>query len=164
VFVSGVIVDAAGVLDSGNISAVVAVIGLALTFVALFASWRVGKRSVSTQVYRDTAAAWEAKSKSQDAENADLHAQLAARVAQIADLTGRVTVLQDTVTGARAWDALERRTAEMLSLAAETRGDTRRIHETLNELLEQLTGLTENCTRAVSRLDQHFTGDKGEPA
>lgn len=139
-------------LDSGAISAFVAVAGIALTFVALFASWRVSKRSVSTQLYRDTAAAWEAKSKSQDAENADLRAQLATRDERIADLTGRVTVLQDTVTGARAWDALERRTAEMLALAAETRAETRAVHEEVSAGVAQLGGLTENCARVVDRL------------
>jgi chromosome segregation ATPase len=145
-------------LNSATVSAFVAVAGIALTIVALLASWRVSRRSVSTQVYRDTASAWEAKSKAQDAENADLRAQLATRDERIADLTGRVTVLQDTVTGARAWDSLERRTAEMLALAAETRAETRRIHEAVDAGLGQLGGLTENCSQVVDRLTRLVGG------
>lgn len=142
--------------NSGNISAIVAVVGLALTFVALFASWRVGKRSVSTQVYRDTASAWEAKSKAQDVENADLHRQLSMRDEKIADLIGRVGVLQDTVTGARAWDTLERRTAEMLALAADTRTEIRRNAEVISSGLGKLGDLADNCGRVMDRISRHL--------
>jgi hypothetical protein len=149
------------VFDSGAVSAVVAVVGLMLTIVALIATWRTSRRSVSTQVYREAAAAWETKSKAQDVENADLRVKLAARDEQVASLNGRVGVLQDTVTGARAWDTLERRTAEMLSLAAETRGDTRRIHESVDAALRELADLGEGCTRILDRMTRHL-GDNDE--
>lgn len=142
--------------DSGIVSAIVAVVGLALTMVALFASWRVSKRSVSTQLYRDTAAAWEAKSKSQDQENADLRIQLAARDQMVSELQGRVSVLQDTMTGARSWDTLERRTAEMLNLAGEARSETRLIHDTVQASLGELRNLSENCSRVLTAVRARF--------
>jgi hypothetical protein len=146
------------VFNSGTISAIVAVVGLLLTGVALAASYRVSKRSVSTQVYRDTAAAWEAKSKAQDIENQDLRAKLTARDSMVAELQGRVSVLQETVTGARAWDTLERRTAEMLSLAAETRSETRQLHEAVNDGLAQLTSLSDGCNRVLTAVVSRFGG------
>jgi myo-inositol-1-phosphate synthase len=146
------------VFDSGTISAVVAVVGLLLTGVALVASYRVSKRSVSTQVYRDTAAAWEAKSKAQDIENQDLRAKLTARDSLVAELQGRVSVLQETVTGARAWDTLERRTAEMLALAAETRSETRQLHEAVDDGLAQLTSLSNDCNRVLTAVISRFGG------
>lgn len=139
-------------LSSATVSAFVAVAGIALTMVALLASWRVSKRSVSSQLYRDTAAAWEAKSKAQDQENADLRRLLASRDEKIADLTGRVGVLQDTVTGARAWDTLERRTAEMLALAADTRAETRQVHQAVEAGLGRLGDLNDDCARVLATL------------
>jgi heme/copper-type cytochrome/quinol oxidase subunit 1 len=148
------------VFNSGAIGTIVTVIGLALTLVALAASYRVSKRSVSTQVYRDTAAAWEAKSKAQDAENAELRAQLTSRDEKIAVLTGRVGVLQDTVTGAQAWATLERRTAEMLNLAAENRADTRRLNEALTAVAGRLGDLTVNCGQVLTAV-QALIGQEG---
>lgn len=144
--------------DSGVISAIVAVVGLALTLVALFASWRVSKRSVSTQLYRDTASAWEAKSKAQDAENADLRVQLSRRDEKIADLTGRVGVLQETVTGAQSWATLEHRTAEMLQLAADTRAETREIHQATNAALARIGELNDHCDEILARIGRQIGG------
>lgn len=148
-------------LSSGVISAFVAVVGTAVTIVALFASWRVSKRSVSVQLYRDTASAWEAKSKAQDQENADLRRMLASRDEKIADLTGRVAVLQDTVTGARAWDTLERRTAEMLALAADTRSETRQIHKAVRAGLDRLGELNDDCTHVLTTITARFGTQEG---
>lgn len=128
------------VFDSGTISAVVAVAGLALTFVALFASWRVSKRGVSVQVYRDTAQAWENRSKSQDTQIADMASKLAARETVIAELQGQVGVLRDAVTGRASWETLERRTAEMLALAGEIRTETRSTAAQVRALAEQIAG------------------------
>jgi uncharacterized coiled-coil protein SlyX len=138
--------------DSGTVSAVVAVVGLALTCVALFASWRVSQRGVSTQVYREAAAAWETKSKAQDAEIGELRAVLAERDQAMSDLKGRVSVLQDTVTGAQSWAVLERRTAEMLALAAESRTETRQVYDAVRESLRELRGMSDDCGRVLARL------------
>ena len=64
------------------------------------------------------------------------------------------------MTGARAWDALERRTAEMLSLAAETRGDTRRIHEKLGTALDALGSMTDSCGRIADQLSLRRGGQE----
>jgi uncharacterized coiled-coil protein SlyX len=123
-----------GCVDFGAVSAVVAVAGLALTIVALFASWRVSKNAVSGQVYRDTALAWEAKSTQQSQEITDLNAKLAQRDQQLAELRGKVDFMQDALTGRKSWEVLEARMAEVLGQLGDIRGDLRTLLGQLGDL------------------------------
>jgi hypothetical protein len=121
-------------VNSGAVSAVVAVAGLAFVIVALFVQARVSRRGVSMQVYRDTAVAWETRSKAQDAQMADCHAQiadlreaLAKRDSFIAELRGKVDVMQELLTGRASWEVLEERTTELVTMLRSVRSEVRHL-------------------------------------
>jgi hypothetical protein len=117
------------VLDSGIVLAVLAVFSFAFGVAGVIGSWRVARNSTIVTQYRETALAWEAKAKVQDVEIADLKTADTANVQRIAELTGKVAVLQDTLTGKMAWDVLDRKLAEALELAASTRAEIRALGE-----------------------------------
>lgn len=127
-------------MNSGLVSAVVAIMGFLVTGAVVFGSWRVSRNTTATQQYRDTALAWEGKARAQDAEISDLKQALAAKDSQIADLSARVAVLQDTVTGKSALEILEARSAEMLQMSAEVRTVVRANTEILADLRDKMAG------------------------
>jgi hypothetical protein len=124
--------------DSGSIVAVFAVIGFVFAGVAVFGQWKVSKNTTALTQYRETAQAWEGKARAQETEITDLRhevgelqLQMAEKGKENAELTGRVSVLQDALTGKASWDILESRISEALSIAGETRTEVRAIHEML---------------------------------
>lgn len=123
---------------SNTILAAIAAIGLIVGTVSIIATWRSTRTSTSAQVYRDAAQAWEAKSKAQDAELADLRQKLILSEHQISDLTQRVSILQDMVTSRTLIEQqsavisahhaeLMTKVAEVLGLAGDIRGDVRKL-------------------------------------
>jgi hypothetical protein len=126
-----------------DVSTFIAVFGVILAAATIFASFRVTRNAQSTALYRENAAGWEAKSKLQDVQAAELQAgynrqlhelrvQGAAKDEKIADLTARVEVLQDMVTGKSLLEehhrAFEARSAEILEMVADTRSEVRAVH------------------------------------
>jgi predicted RNase H-like nuclease (RuvC/YqgF family) len=125
-------------IDSGSVVAVFAVIGFLFAGVAVFGQWKVSKNTTALTQYRETAQAWEGKARAQETEITDLRHEVAELQVQMtekgkenAELTGRVSVLQDALTGKASWDILESRIGEALSIAGETRTEVRAIHEML---------------------------------
>jgi hypothetical protein len=116
-------------VNSGILLTVLAAFSFLFGVAGVVGSWRVARNSTIVTQYRETALAWEAKAKVQDVEIADLKAAGTANVQRIAELNGKVSVLQDTLTGKMAWDVLERKLAEALDLAASTRADVRALSE-----------------------------------
>ena len=127
---------------------IVAIVG-ALSFlvgtVGVVASWRASKNTSALNLYRETAQAWEGKSKVQDVQIADLEdardnlqKQITERDRQLSELTGRVQVLQDALTGKVSWDILDRKITEALQLGADVRTEVRTLHDNQTKLLELL--------------------------
>ena len=103
-------------IDSGWLGALLAAVGLLITVAALFGSWKVSRNTAATKIYRDLAEAWEKKAGEQESEIRDLKARDAEKGQEIAALRTQLAVLQDTVTGKTALEALGAQTAEILDL------------------------------------------------
>jgi hypothetical protein len=129
-----------------DLTTFIAVFGVILSAATIFASFRVTRNTQATALYRENAAGWEAQAKLQKTQAADmqsgydqqlgeLRAQGADKDQKIADLTARVEVLQDMVTGKSLLEAhhqaFEAKTAELLALAAETRSEVKAMHALL---------------------------------
>lgn len=116
-------------LNSGIVLTVLAVFSFLFGLAGILGSWRVARNTAALTQYRETALAWEAKAKVQDVEITDLKEADHLKEQRLAELTGKVAVLQDALTGRMAWEVLERRLAEALELAASTREELRRLNE-----------------------------------
>lgn len=126
--------------------ALLAIFGTLITISTVYASFRVTRNTQATAVYRATAEGWEAQSKLQDQQIAtikadssrhlaDLSAAAAEKDQKIADLTARVEVLQDMVTGKSLLEehhrAFQAKSSELLALVADTRTEVRAVHTLL---------------------------------
>jgi hypothetical protein len=90
-------------VDLSLLVTIVAVIGLLGTAAAVVGgSFRVSRNTQVVANYRDAAQAWEAKATAQETEMGELRSNLAAREKEIIELTSRVSILQDMVTGKNA--------------------------------------------------------------
>lgn len=114
-------------LNTETVTAFVAAMAFVFAVAGVFGSWRVSKNTTALTAYRDTAQAWEGKARAQEAEIADLQADAHLKDKKIAELEGKVAVLQDSLTGKASWDILERRISEALSLASDNRKDIQEI-------------------------------------
>jgi hypothetical protein len=103
-------------MNSGAVTALVAIVGLLFTIAALFGSWKVSRNTAATRIYRDLAEAWEKKAGEQASEITDLKERDAAKGQEIAALRNQLLVLQDVVTGRSALELLDNRTATILAL------------------------------------------------
>jgi TolA-binding protein len=118
-------------IDAGTLTAILAVITFIFAVVGVAGTWRGAKSTSALSQYRDTATAWEAKSHVQAVQISDLQADATAKDRRIAELEGKVTVLQEALTGRAAWEILEVKIAEALVIMAETRTEVRQVHEML---------------------------------
>lgn len=121
-------------LNSGVVLAVLAVFSFLFGLAGILGSWRVSRNTAALTQYRETALAWEAKAKVLDVEITDLKTADHLKEQRIGELVGKVSVLQDTLTGKMAWEVLERKLAEALELAASTRAEVRRLNEQIANL------------------------------
>lgn len=121
----------------------IAVFGVILSAATILASFKVTRNTQATALYRENAAGWEAqagleKTKSAEMQAAydrqldELRVQAAAKDEKIADLTARVEVLQDMVTGKSLLEehhrAFQAKSAELLAMVADTRSEVRAVH------------------------------------
>lgn len=118
-------------IDTGTLVAFLSVASFIFAIVGVVGQWRVSKNTAALTQYRDIAKAWEEKARVQEVEIADLQVDKHRKDQVIAELQGKVTVLQDTLTGKASWDVLEGRISEALHMAGETRTELRRVHELL---------------------------------
>ena len=120
-------------IDSGTLVAFFAVASFIFAIVGILGQWRVSRNTAALTQYRDIAKAWEDKARVQESEISDLQTDKHHKDQIIAELQGKVTVLQDALTGKAAWDVLEVRIAEALTIAGETRTEVRKVHELLTK-------------------------------
>jgi hypothetical protein len=145
--------------NAGNILAVIAIIGLLITAATVVGgSFRVGRNTQTVSNYREAALSWEASAKALEAQvhqfeeqlaERDVHArevetgfeaQLAEKDARIHELEGRLTTLQDVVTGKSAVEAL---TVEMRAVVTgldTVKGHVDQVHLDLAAIRESLSG------------------------
>jgi chromosome segregation ATPase len=146
-------------LNAGNILAIVALVGLLITAATVIGgSFRVSRNTQTVSNYREAALSWESQSKALEAQvrlfeeqlaerevhartmESQFEAQLAEKDARIHELEGRLTTLQDVVTGKAAVEAL---TVEMRSVvqAVDTvKGHVDQVHLDLAAIRETLSG------------------------
>ena len=129
------------------IIAIVAVVSFLMAVAGVAGSWRASKNTGALSQYRETAKAWEGRSRVQDQQIADLNSHVAGletemhhKDAQLAEQKGRIQVLQDTLTGKASWDILERRISEALELAGLMRTEVRQMHENQDQMIQLLRG------------------------
>lgn len=90
-----------------------AVLGFLITAGGLIGvSMRVGRNSQTVANYREAAQSWEAKAKAQEGQLEELKEADAAKASQITELTAKVQLLQDMVTGKTAIEQLAAQVAE----------------------------------------------------
>jgi len=118
-------------IDSGTVVAVAAVVGSLMAAAAILGQWRVSRNTTATTQYREIAQGWEDKARLQADEIADLQADKHRKDREIAELKGKVQVLQDALTGKASWEILESRIGEALAIAGEMRTELRQVHEML---------------------------------
>lgn len=118
-------------IDTSTFLAILTFISFAFAVVGIAGSWRASRSGSALTQYRETARAWEGKSRAQDALIADLQADAATKDRRIAELDGKVTVLQDALTGRAAWEILETKISEALQLIGETRTEVKQVHQML---------------------------------
>lgn len=118
-------------IDSSTFLAILTFISFTFAVVGVAGSWRASRSGSALTQYRETARAWEGKSRAQDAQIADLQTDAAAKDRRIAELEGKVTVLQDALTGRAAWEILETKIGEALQLIGETRTEVKQVHQML---------------------------------
>jgi uncharacterized protein YlxW (UPF0749 family) len=121
-------------VSSGLITAIVAIVGLAITVAAVFGSFRVARNTQTTSLYRETALAWEAKARAQEAEIHELQERDTEKDKRIATLQARVEVLQDTVTGRAALESLQ-------TMVAHTHAQLEDLGQVLAAVREDVRGL-----------------------
>lgn len=128
-----------------SILVIIAVITLALAAAGVIGGqYRISKNKTAIDVTKEIAEAWENKARAQETQIADLETAaqahkerttlaLAAKDAEIADLSARVGLLQDLVTGKTAIENLsadhqrfDTKLAEILAQVGEAR---REVHE-----------------------------------
>jgi cell division protein FtsB len=90
---------------NGNVllEVLVSLVAVILTCAVSVGGWaalRVAKNTQTVTNYKEAASAWETKSKAQDAEIHELKEENAKLQQRVSDLNGKVSVLQDLVTGA----------------------------------------------------------------
>jgi predicted nucleic acid-binding Zn-ribbon protein len=120
-------------IDSGIVTATFAVLGFLFAGFAVFGQYKVSKNTTALTQYRETAQAWEGKARAQETEISDLKESDHKKDTKIAELEGKVQVLQDALTGKASWDILENRISEALAIAGETRTAVRSIQELLSK-------------------------------
>lgn len=118
-------------IDGGTLVTFLAIASFIFAVVGILGQWRVSRNTAALSQYRDIAKAWEDKARVQEAEISDLQDDARRKDSVIAELTGKVNVLQDSLTGKAAWDVLEARIGEALTIAAETRAEIRQVHQLL---------------------------------
>lgn len=87
-----------------TIIAIISLLAVAATVVG--GSYRNSRATQVLTLYRESAQAWEQKATLQQGEIEELQADSSRKDKQIADLQGRLTVLQDLVTGKTALEQL----------------------------------------------------------
>lgn len=123
-------------MNTEVILAFVAVIGLLVGAANVMGTFRVSRNTAATAAYRETALAYEAKSRAQEAEISGLRAELATAHAQIEGLSQRVTMLQDMVTSRTLieslghtldgrWDTLMDKMNTVLAMSADIKTGVR---------------------------------------
>lgn len=118
-------------INGGTVVTFLAIASFVFAIVGILGQYRVSRNTAALAQYRDIAKAWEDKARVQEAEIADLQNDARRKESVIAELTGKVNVLQDTLTGKASWDILEARISEALVIVAETRAEVSDIHETI---------------------------------
>jgi uncharacterized coiled-coil protein SlyX len=125
-----------------SILSLVSIIVAVLTVMGLAGgSFRVSRNTQTVANYREAALSWEAKADAQEKDIELLRAALIEKDRQIAELQGRVVVLQDMVTAAPAIEHLattmadvvtrmDTRGAEVLAQIGQLRGEVRGLAET----------------------------------
>jgi hypothetical protein len=75
-------------------------------------SLRIGRNTQTIANYREAATSWEAKAKAQEGQIEELQAADTAKATQITELTAKVQLLQDMVTGKTAIEQLAAQVAD----------------------------------------------------
>jgi hypothetical protein len=110
---------AAGGISPTVIGVIIAALGLLFTAAGIAGgSWRISRNTQTVALYKDTAEAWEAKSKSQDARIAELEEAEHRKDREISELRGQVATLQDLVTGRSALQDMDERLAAGIAQSA----------------------------------------------
>lgn len=129
-------------MSLSSILSLVSIIVAVLTVMGLAGgSFRVSRNTQTVANYREAALSWEAKADAQEKDIELLRAALIEKDRQIAELQGRVVVLQDMVTAAPAIEHLattmadvvtrmDTRGAEVLAQIGQLRGEVRGLAET----------------------------------
>jgi hypothetical protein len=120
-------------IDSGTFTAILAFATFVFAIVGVAGTWRAARSTSALNQYRDTAQAWEAKASAQAMQIKDLETDAAKKDRQIAELEGKVMVLQDSLTGRVAWEILEAKITEALQLMGETRTEVKAVHQILED-------------------------------
>lgn len=153
---------------AANIITIVAVIGLLITAATVVGgSFRVSRNTATVTRYKEAADSWQAKAVAQDEKieaqeerinhltseiaekDAVFTAELASKDTQISRLQGRLSVLQEVVTGKAALEEIAQRqtefvtawndrTSEILNQVGAVRGENRAIHERLDAMSAQI--------------------------
>lgn len=134
-------------ITSGDVGVIVGVLAFLFAFIGVVASWKTSRNTAALSRYRDAAQSWESYAKAKDAELAelreqsdhritDLEAGAKAKDAQIAELQGKVSVLQEALTGRVSWEILEQKIGETLAMTGENRTEIRVMHDELRKLTE----------------------------
>ena len=132
-------------ITSGDVGVIVAVFAFLFGVAGVIGSWRTSRNTGALTKYREAAAAWETYAKARDAEIAELREQSDRRItelearaqakdAQIAELQGKVSVLQEALTGRVSWEILEQKIGETLALTGENRTEIRAMHDELRKI------------------------------
>lgn len=116
-------------LDSGAVLVILAIATFLFMAVGLAAQWRVSRNTTALTQYRETAQGWEGKARLQETEIADLKADARRKDSRISDLEGRVSVLQEALTGKASWEILVGKMSEALTLMGDTRTEVRQMHQ-----------------------------------
>lgn len=120
-------------IDPTTFTAVLAFVTFIFAVVGVGGTWRASRSTSALNQYRETARAWEAKATAQSMQLKDLETGSAEKDQRIAELEGKVAVLQDSLTGRVAWEILEAKIAEALALMSDTRTEVRQVHQLLED-------------------------------
>ena len=129
-------------LNTAILEAFAAALGVLITIAAVYGSFRASRSTQSAMVMRDTAQAWEGKSKVQDVEIADLRASVQEKDQKIASLEARNSVLQDVVTGKSLLEQLEARTAELARVLAGVSSNLADMSTVMGDVREMLVAMS----------------------
>jgi TolA-binding protein len=120
-------------IDPTTFAAVLAFVTFIFAVVGVAGTWRAARSTSALNQYRETARAWEGKATAQAMQLKDLETGSAQKDQRIAELEGKVAVLQDALTGRVAWDILEAKITEALQLMGETRTEVKQVHQILED-------------------------------